>query len=314
MDLLHRIRLFEKQCLMLVGITVGRQKELQAIHRNITQGHHTMLFGKSGVGKTHLLIQAQTALQETDASVFFRPKPNPMSETAAEVYLWLCKTAAIIPPMKKGDKTRISDYVTAIAKVLAHEFMAGKRLVFIFDEFDSVRVDAISLYEILAERGTLIVAGRKRAKGPAFSRLLHRFDEIEIKPLSVALSKELVVYSLERVQGLAAMKASTRDFLINQTAVMSSGIPLAIVESVERLRGAERIDRNFVRELFVHRSGNLYFDATPLWLGVFVFLVFMRYISRGMYQFDMYAVFGALSGVMLLARWWMSKTSQDREA
>lgn len=111
---------------------------------------------------------------------------------------------------------------------------------------------------------------------------------------------------------VATLKPKTREFLINQIATLSNGVPSAIVESVERLRGANKIDEAYIREIFVHRSGTMYFDAAPLVLSFFAFLVLMRYLNRGMYQFDLYAIFGALSGLMLLVRWFMMRTSRER--
>ena len=296
---------------MILDATIGRESETATLLRNTMQGHHSLLIGRNGIGKTHLLLDLQRKLKKTDTVIHYIRRPVPAKETIDTIYTWLSLTAGISKPRKVMQGTRIVELGAMIAEVLALPQMSGRKLVLLLDEFDQLPVLAVPVIDILTEKVTIVAAARRRAMHPRFNRLFWRFDEIGVKQLSPKQSRELAAHVLQSVAGVQTIDQTTHDFLLNQVATLSNGVPSAIVESVDRLRGAERIDKQFVRELFVHRAGNIYFDATPLILSFFAFLVIMRYINRGMYQFDLYAIFGALSGMMLLARWFMMRTSRS---
>lgn len=296
---------------MILNTTVGRDDEMEKILRNTVQRRHTLLLGRNGIGKTHLLLDLQRRIRKTDTAIHYIRRPVPAKEIIDDLYTWLALSAGVAKPRKVGHSTRIVDFGVMIAEVLALPQLADKKIVLLMDEFDQLPVLAVPVIEILAERVTIVAAARTRHRHPRFNRLFWRFEEITIAPLSAPHSRELAGHVLQTVENAKAIDQNTREFLLNQVATLSNGVPSAIVESVDRLRGAERIDKAFIRELFVHRSGNLYFDAAPLILSFFAFLVIMRYINRGMYQFDLYAIFGALSGMMLLVRWFMMRTSRN---
>jgi hypothetical protein len=297
---------------MIHDVTIGRDKEIEVLLRNTMQNRHTLLLGRNGIGKTHLLLNLQRKLKKTDAAIFYVRRPVPAKETIDSIYSWLSLAAGVSKPRKVVQSTRIVELGAMIAEVLALPQMSGRKIVLLMDEFDQLPMLAICVVEILAEKATIVAAARTRYKHPRFNRLFWLFEEITLAPLTPQYSRELAAHALQHVSGARTIDEGAQDFLLNQVATLSNGIPSAVVESVDRLRGAEKIDRNFIRELFVHRSGNSYFDAAPLILSFFVFLVVMRYINRGMYQFDMYAIFGALSGFTLIIRWFMMRTARNR--
>lgn len=296
---------------MILDFTIGRAKECEQLLRNTTQRNHTLVIGRNGVGKTHLLVDLKRQLRESNIAVHYIPRPVPAKETIESIYAWLAMLAGVALPRKIGRDTRIADFCGFIAELLSHPNLAEKKLVLLIDDFDHLPILAVPIFEILAERVTLVAASRTRKHGARFNRLLWRFEELPVKPLAPQDARELTRRALAGVPGVVLPDDRTRDFLVTRIATLSNGIPSAIIESVERLRGAERIDESFIREIFVHRSADTFFDGTPLILAFFVFLVVMRYINRGMYQFDLYAIFGALSGLMLLVRYFMMRTSRE---
>lgn len=296
---------------MIHDFTIGRAKERESLLRNTTQGNHALLIGRNGVGKTHLLIDLKRELRAGDVAIHYIPRPVPAKETIESIYAWLAMLAGVGLPRKINRDTRIAEFCGYIAELLSHPNLASKKIILMIDDFDHLPALAVPIIEILAERICLVAAARHRKGGARFNRLLWRFAEIHIEPLSPQESRELAIRALSKVQGVKFPNDRIRDFLITRIATLSNGVPSAIVESVERLRGAEHIDERYIREIFVHRSAGSFFDATPLILAFFCFLVVMRYINRGMYQFDLYAIFGAISGLMLLARWFMMRTSRE---
>lgn len=296
---------------MILETTIDRERETEILLRNTMQGRHTILLGRNGIGKSHLLLDLQRKLRKTDTAIHYIRRPVPAKETIDSIYTWLSMTAGVSKPRKVLNSTRIIEFGNMIAEVLALPQLAGRKIVLLMDEFDQLPVLALPVIEILAERVTLVAAARSRYKHPRFNRIFWLFEEVSLNPLPAREARNLVTHVLTTVPGVQAIDKETHDFLLNQIATLSNGVPSAIVESADRLRGAERIDRSYIRQLFVHRSGNTYFDAAPLILSFFAFLVIMRYINRGMYQFDMYAIFGALSGMMLLVRWFMMRTARS---
>ena len=296
---------------MIADYTIDRAKEREILLRNTTQGNHTLLLGRNGVGKTHLLIDLKRELRATDVALHYIPRPVPAKETIENIYAWLAMLAGVALPRKISRDTRIADFCGFIAEILSHQNLAGRKIVLMVDDFDHIPALAVPIFEIIAERICLIAAARTRKGGARFNRLLWRFEEVRIESLSPQEARELTVRAISTVQGIKLPNERTREFLITRIATLSNGIPSAIIESVERLRGAEHIDESYIREIFVHRSADTFFDATPLILAFFAFLVVMRYINRGMYQFDLYAIFGAISGLMLLVRWFMMRTSRN---
>lgn len=313
---------------MIADFTIDRETERETLHRNATLGNHTLLLGRNGVGKTHLLIDLKRALRANDPSagktprdaisVHYIPRPVPAKETIENVYAWLAMLAGVTLPRKLARDTRIAEFCGFISELLAHPNLARRRppasgIVLMIDDFDHLPALAVPVLEILAERVCLVAAARSRRGGARFHRLLWRFEELRVEPLSPHDARALAagVVNGDRGAHLPIPTNRARDFLVNRVATLSNGIPAAVVECIERLRGVERIDEAFIRKIFPHRAADTYFDATPLILAFFAFLIVMRYINRGMYQFDLYAIFGALSGLMLLVRWFMMRTSRN---
>ncbi len=311
---------------MIADFTIDRETEREALYRNTTLGNHTLLLGRNGVGKTHLLIDLKRALRAGDPSVgqtardsisvHYIPRPVPAKETIENVYAWLAMLAGVALPRRVARDTRIAEFCGFIADLLAHPNLSSRRppssgIVLMVDDFDHLPALAVPVLEILAERVCLVAAARSRRGGARFHRLLWRFEELRVEPLSPRDARALTVGAVAQAAHLPIPSERARDFLVTRIATLSNGIPAAVVESVERLRGVDLIDEAFIRKIFVHRSADTYFDATPLILAFFAFLIVMRYINRGMYQFDLYAIFGALSGLMLLVRWFMMRTSRN---
>ena len=169
---------------MILDFTIDRELERDQLLRNTTQANHSLLIGRNGVGKTHLLVDLCRRLRETEIAVHYIPRPIPAKETIEGVYAWLAMVAGIGVPRKVGRDTRIADFCGFIAELLSHQNLAQKKLVLLVDDFDHLPVLLLPVFEILAERVTLVAASRTRKHGPRFNRLLWRFEEIVVNPLS----------------------------------------------------------------------------------------------------------------------------------
>lgn len=315
---------------MIVSYTIGREKEIEGLLRNVQRGAHTLLVGRGGIGKTHLLLELQRRLRESEYEIIYVPTPHPAKEVAASLYSHFAAVGRVREPKKIGPRTGLNEIAAQIGTLLALPAFAEKKMLVLLDEADQTSPYLIPVFEMIADKATIIGAGRTVKKARKFDRFFWKFEEIEVAPLPASETRRLVERAIENVPGMSILEGedkerrrsiigrlfgrwmSTREFLINQVVNLSNGVPAAVVEIVEReLTGAERIDADYVRDLFAHRAGDCFVDATPAVLVVFVFLVVMRYVNRGMYQFDMYALFGALSGFMLIVRYFMYRGARE---
>ncbi|MEK7356639.1 MAG: ATP-binding protein, partial [Bdellovibrionota bacterium] len=85
---------------MIADYTIDRAKEREILLRNTTQGNHTLLLGRNGVGKTHLLIDLKRELRATDVALHYIPRPVPAKETIENIYAWLAMLAGVALPRK----------------------------------------------------------------------------------------------------------------------------------------------------------------------------------------------------------------------
>jgi hypothetical protein len=318
---------------MILEFTIGRAAEAETLVRNVAQRTHTVLLGRGGVGKTHLLLDLQRRLAETDAEMIYVPRPFPAREIAVALYGRLA-IAAGVPPRNVTRETRIGDVADWTAQVLASMTLAApqasdRRIVILLDEADQLASLLVPILEVVADRAVIVAAARKSKETRRLDRFFWRFDEIEVPPLSPHETRDLAAKALETVPGmrfiderdaavrrtiigrLAGDRLSTRAFLVNQLAVLSNGFPEAVVNLAERLKGAERIDERYIREIDPHRAGARTIDGSFILLAVFVLFIALRYLNRGMYDFQMYAFWGAMSGVFLLVRYWMFRLSRE---
>ena len=315
---------------MIVPFTVGREAEIAAIEKNVSQGLHTLLLGTGGVGKTHLLLDLQRRLQrmEPPPATIYIPRPFPAKETAAAIYTRLSLLAGVRAPKKIVQQTRAIEIAEAVITVLALPSLRDRKIVLLLDEIDQIHAQLAPFFDLVADKVLVVAAGRPIKKARNLDRFFWRFQEIEVRPLSAAETLDLAERALaaapeikvpieDPARGrslfsrLFGPRLSTRAFLVKRLATLANGIPAAVIETVERLKGADKIDAPYIREILGHRSGERFIDGTPVLLCLFVFLVVMRYVNRGMYQFDMYAIFGALSGFMLLVRYFMTRGNRE---
>lgn len=314
---------------MIVDFTIGRASELEALVRNVHQRTHTLLVGLAGVGKTHLLLELQRRLAGTDVEPIYVPRPFPAKEVAAAIYQRLAAIAGIREPRKVTQQTRITEIVDGIGTVLALPGIADRRVILLLDEADQLAAYLVPVLETVADRVVIVAAARRTKQTRRLDRFFWKFDEIDVPPLSPREARDLATRALATVPGMRVVderdaevrrsflgrllgdRLSTRAFLVNQLAVLSSGIPEAVVDRVERLRGADRIDAAYVREIDPHRAGGRNIDGSFVVIGLFVVFIVLRYLNRGMYDFQMYAFWGAMSGVMLIARYWMMRVSRE---
>ena len=283
---------------MILPFTVGREKEIDVCLRAVQEGRNLLLTGPSGCGKTHILIESARRLKASDVAARYIESPTPALDVTEGIYDWLTGQAGIARPRRIDDsRVHLTQAARFLAEVLALPALTKKTLVLLADSFDQIQAPALPVWEILAEKCVVIAAGFKEKPEARSAKLLHRFDLLEIGPLSSSDARGLAEKILETTEGVTIDSDRTREFLLRHIATLSNGSPRAVVEGVSRLRGAERIDENYVRNIPPHRSGASLGDATPMLLLLGLVFLIARLYARGMYMLDAWAIFGSFAAL-----------------
>ena len=72
--------------LEILDFTVGREEELKKMFKNVKDGIPTLLLGKPGVGKTHLLYLLCRYLDKHKKPYLYIEKFKPVKETLINLY------------------------------------------------------------------------------------------------------------------------------------------------------------------------------------------------------------------------------------
>ena len=130
-----------------------------------------------------------------------------------------------------------------------------------------------------------------------------------MEPLSKEDSK-ILIEKLIKTKNLRIGKH--RQFFINQVLISTNGIPLSIVETINRAKTRKKLTKNYIREMFIHASGIKEIDASPFIILIFALFIVMRFIYRGFGEYQGYALFGALTGLAVFIRFLIYKQMRRR--
>jgi len=307
--------------------TVGREAERDALLRNVAQGFPTALLGRPGIGKSHLLRDLHARLVAQGRPVVYAEMIS-ARETGRAIYESLCRLAHVEPRHWKGGIT-VAESLTQIEEVL--DRFKPKEVVLLLDGAEHAPIRAEAQLRMLSEKTVVVAAALYVRRSKRIQRFFWQFEKIDVKPLGQADARRLAEHTLKLLGGIKVVEEDpdwttrflrrvplirnrlipTREYLLNRVVTESAGIPLAIVETIQRLKGADRIDIGFVRGMFIHEAREQFIDGAPVILTFLVTLMILKFVNRGMYRFDMYAIFGGIGALGILIRYFMLRGSRD---
>lgn len=281
----------------LINFTIGREEELKKIFKNLEEGIPTLLLGKPGTGKTHILKLLCQHLKEKRRPYLYIEKFKPVKETLINLYKTL-KRKVSQKQEKQIKRLTVSELTEEIIPLL-EEKSKKRPFILIFDHLEEITSSTADILQQLSSLCIIFGACQFIRRIRTLRRFFWQFDIIEIEPLTKEESKLLV----DRLIRLKRLRVKCRDFFINQVVANTSGIPLSIVETLNRAKTQKVITRSYVREMFIHGSGIKEIDASPFVILIFAFFIVMRFVYRGFGEYQGYALFGALTGIGIFIRY-----------
>ena len=289
--------------LTILDFTINRKNELKKLIRNQRKNIPTLILGKSGIGKTHILYELMSYLRERKVRFLYVEKFKPVKETLINLHKSLNKSKLTDKEEKSLKRLTSSELSQGIILTLEAR---KKDFMIIFDHLEDVTSSTADILMKLSSLTLVFGAGQFVRRVRSLRRFFWQFEIIEIEPLS----KEDSVSLVEKLVKLKKLNIKCRNFFINQIVTNTGGIPLSIIETINRAKTKGKVTRTSVRDMFIHASGVKEIDASPFIMLMFAFFIVMRFVYRGFGEFQGYAMFGALTGLGMFVRYMLYRSAR----
>lgn len=289
--------------LTILDFTINRKDELKKLIRNQRKNIPTLILGKSGIGKTHILYELMSYLRERKVGFLYVEKFKPVKETLINLHKSLNKSELTDKEEKSLKRLTSSELSQGIILTLEAR---KKDFMIIFDHLEDVTSSTADILMKLSSLTLVFGAGQFVRRVRSLRRFFWQFEIIEIEPLS----KEDSVSLVEKLVKLKKLNIKCRNFFINQIVTNTGGIPLSIIETINRAKTKGKVTRTSVRDMFIHASGVKEIDASPFIMLMFAFFIVMRFVYRGFGEFQGYAMFGALTGLGMFVRYMLYRSAR----
>ena len=289
--------------------TINREEELKTLFKNLNKKIPTLIVGKPGVGKTHLLFKLKERLKKQKTPHIYIERFKPVKETLISLYKTL-KGKIKEKEEKRIKRLTIKELSEEIIKLLEERKKNNQEFILIFDHLEELTSSTADILMKLSSLCLVFGATQFLRRIRALRRFFWQFDLLELEPLSKEDSR-LLIEKLIKAKNLKIGKH--KQFFINQVLISTGGIPLSIVETINRAKTRKKLTKNYIREMFIHQSGIKEIDASPFIILIFALFIVMRFIYRGFGEYQGYALFGALTGLAIFLRFLIYKQMRRRQ-
>jgi len=289
--------------------TIDREEELKTLFKNLNKKIPTLIVGKPGVGKTHLLFKLKERLKKQKTPHIYIERFKPVKETLISLYKTL-KGRIKEKEEKRIKRLTIKELSEEIIKLLEERKKNNQEFILIFDHLEELTSSTADILMKLSSLCLVFGATQFLRRIRALRRFFWQFDLLELEPLSKEDSR-LLIEKLIKTKNLKIGKH--KQFFINQVLISTGGIPLSIVETINRAKTRKKLTKNYIREMFIHQSGVKEIDASPFIILIFALFIVMRFIYRGFGEYQGYALFGALTGLAIFLRFLIYKQMRRRQ-
>jgi hypothetical protein len=254
--------------------TVGRNTELMNLNSNINKNINTLLIGKIGSGKSHLLKNLTI-----DKKVLRLDDTDNIKKSLAQILLFLFKeketvlavlwkdftTEEVNKKIQRENVIHLCDTISASVK--PYEYCI------IIDDITNITPTAKKVIERLKETFVFIAAAREIKT--ANTSFIWNFEKVEISNLNRKEAFQLI-YQLA-----ANLEVENKELFWNHIYDQTAGNPRAISEIINRYRKEPFLDTQTIRE--IRHSGALpEIDMTWIILVSLGLLTSLRFLSREM--------------------------------
>jgi hypothetical protein len=275
---------------------IGRESERARLLANVARGRHTLLVGKIGAGKTHLLRAVAAELPEAVYVPHLQPLRLSLLGLSEILHAHgrLVLAAGAATPPCWPECARLLGRVTVreltaiiVASLRAHP------TVLILDQLEAATPAMAPVLEACLDAA--VVLGATRECRPGLQKLWWAFERLDLPPLTREEAKALLWASVDR--------ARIPDVALFEAIVLeqAAGNPHAIVEMARQVAGEEPVALEAIRAL-QHGAGLRYLDLTPVLLLIAAGLVATRFVALGLDDRDLYILAGTLGALFFAVR------------
>ncbi len=167
--------------LTILDFTINRKDELKKLIRNQRKNIPTLILGKSGIGKTHILYELMSYLRERKVGFLYVEKFKPVKETLINLHKSLNKSELTDKEEKSLKRLTSSELSQGIILTLEAR---KKDFMIIFDHLEDVTSSTADILMKLSSLTLVFGAGQFVRRVRSLRRFFWQFEIIEIEPLS----------------------------------------------------------------------------------------------------------------------------------
>lgn len=252
--------------------TIGRNRELAEINKNVEIGENTILIGEIGTGKSHVLKNITTGkkvlkLDDTEAikkSLVQILLHFHKEKVTVNSLLWKDFTAdEIVKKIQRENVIHLCDTIKASIE--------PKEYVLQIDDITNITNTAKKVLERLKDV-FIIVASAREIKSSNTS-FLWNFSRVDIKPLERK-------HAINLIQQLSnGLQVENFEIFRNHIFDQTNGNPRAITELINRYKKEPFLDLETIREI-KHTGALKEIDMTWLVVMFLGMMTVLRYMAR----------------------------------
>jgi hypothetical protein len=258
-----------------------------------------MLAGDIGIGKTHLLndIAKEGDLvlrsSKSEGGYLYLSSPSPMKQFLQKLCEKYCPDwTERLPNKARSSAKEIVELINNVVK--DKKQVSPTKEVLVIDNLHKLRGSDIEVFLILLESFTVLAAADDTPT--RLKQIWWKFRRIDLAPLGTEDSKALVKHYSK---GLTIV-----DYNLLETKILSlaGGLPLAIVDMVNQVKGRSVVRNKDVRDIY-HEAGVRFRDWSPSLLVVWAMIIIFRFVALGSHSFEGYILAGfGMAAIMTAIR------------
>jgi integrase/recombinase XerD len=283
---------------------VGRDRELMQVCDNLNKNINTILIGKIGIGKSHILKQ----IELNGKKILKIDEMSNLKLTFVNMLLYLFENDKLSLQQliytefdrsklsQKLQKDSVQSLIEEILKITEkHEY------ILMIDHVDGITPKAMKAIELLKDHFTIITTAREIPI--AKTSFIWNFEKLNIEPLPRGASLELIhrlSYDIE-VEDVELYRNHIYD--------QSSGNPRVIFELCERYRKEALVTDDIVRQVR-HIGGLPEIDMSFVIIIILAGVSILRYTSKEFGGESMRFIGGVALVLLMLSRYFLSKAKR----
>ena len=292
---------------MQTQLSTFHQTELQKAIENADKGQNTFLISDDGLGKTVCIEKIHSQMDNSLYIETLSPPKTALMEIACQLHAngdleiedWDVEYLDKSELLRRIKRLNMRELLSIVKNNLS-----GKKCILLIDQLESLTPSGAGILETLLECATIIGAANKLKS--RFQKLWWHFEQIELKPLTKAESRQLLWELMDK----KAIEYS--EFLENKIITQANGNPLAIKELAAKAMREENLTAEAIRNLR-HKAGTRYIDITPVFFIFGFFAVTARFVALGMNSSELYILAAVASSFFMTLRYFLYRSMRKDE-